>query len=281
MNGIYRIPDIQGRCFQWLAQVLKAESGARGNCARRGENVRAVRTASAFPRTGDYRLSVLRTSRLGEGGAAGGDALQVLQLHALRHGDQGVGAPHGMTKAVRTCPPCPATSRAARRSDRARWPGPPGWCRVAAAQPLGGPCQQPRVIFQRDRQDPQIGVCIDGEQAGQLLFPVEDPVPAMGVVFSGVGVAAAEKGAAHSGSSNERQLGVPRPATCDVQRPPWQQSFRVVTARAPPQFPARLARRPRNDCPPSRRFQTDQWYATRAGSPVGRVAARGCKLAGR
>ena len=36
---------------------------------------------------------------------------------------------------------------------------------------------------------------IDGEQAGQLLFPVEDPVPAMGVVCSGVGVAAAEKGA--------------------------------------------------------------------------------------
>ena len=33
----------------WSTQVLKAESGTRGNCARRGESVRAARTASAFP----------------------------------------------------------------------------------------------------------------------------------------------------------------------------------------------------------------------------------------
>ena len=198
------------------------------------------------PRAGDCRLSVPRTSRSGEGAAAGGDALQVLQLHTLRYGDVGGGRPRHDQRLIR-------------------------------------PCQQPRVIFQRDRQDPQIGgggPCGRAARDSSAFISggrVSSPSQPSGRSAASV----AARGPAIVVVDNERPPGVPRPATCDVQRPPWQQSFRVVAARAPPQFPARLARRPRNDCPPSRRFPTDQWYATRAGSPAGRVATRRCKLSGR
>jgi len=76
----------------------------------------------------------------------------------------------------------------------------------------------------------------------QLFFPVDDPVAAMREVLAGLrGRVRTGTRAAHSGSSNGRQLGVRRPAVYDEHTTPWQQSFHVVADHGPPQYPARHA----------------------------------------
>ena len=62
MNEIYRIPSIQGCCFPWLAQVLKAESGRVGTAPDEARNVRAARTASACPL--NWRLQTQRAENV-------------------------------------------------------------------------------------------------------------------------------------------------------------------------------------------------------------------------